>query len=175
MDKYYKIVSWAGFFRKEYKIEHLDAVAPGTRFVCQDPLDWCDVMLNYDPPVLHFACGAFDTLLWYDVFEEIASIQNVELVQSTCIYEVKPMSSVVYGKTRDEYRLFQYGASIIEFGKQISLSQIIKDAVKEYEQNKITKHIKYKHKMLNRFKSWQKYMQNAEQYPVLFRYGKEYC
>lgn len=162
MEKYYKIVPWVSCFRQAYNIEEIHAIAPGTQFVCKEPANWLNIMLLCDPPVLHFARGAFDSLLWYDIFENLSSEVHTDFKPPTCIYEIRPLSRVVYARSKDEHRLFQYGANKIEFVQRIPLRQIVEDAVKEYNKTTLWKRIRYKNKEIEVAKSWADFMQDKE-------------
>lgn len=177
MEKYYKVVSWVSLFKQAYNIKEIDAIKPGTRFICKNPVySYEDIMLISYPPVLHFSQGAFNTLLWYDVFEDLTSYLPIDYRPPTCIYEVYPITDVISGRSNDGYNLFQYGANIIEFGQRIPISQIAQNAVAEYEQNKIIKHIKYKRKMIKSFKSWQEFVKDDKLWAqYLDAESKQYC
>lgn len=157
MQKYYKVISWINMFRARYEIEEIHAIALTTCFVAKEPVILSKAMLRPNLPVLHFAKGPLNTLCWYEIFEKYGSYMSYK--PPTCVYEIRPMGRVFEGKSNDEYKLLQYGASIIEFVQRIPISQIAQEAIKEYEQAPQTIH---NHTLEAAIKSWQEFMRNKE-------------
>lgn len=162
MQKYYKIITSDCLFKVRYDITDIYAISKGTCFVAKETKNTSVVSLRAGVPVLHFCDSAFDTMLWYSLvfggciepwLQEIAG-----LYKKSCIYEIKPLSPVAFGKCKDAYRLFQFGANIIEFGDKIPTEQIAKQAIEEYKKNKLEKYIMYNRKMVkSQVKLWQNF------------------
>ena len=166
MQKYYKIVSWNCVFKRRYKIEDNYGIIPETRFVAKEPLYTEDYMLIRSKPVLHFACGELNALLWYEVFEY--GINDIyPPVQETCIYEIQPKGHVYKGITKDMYQLYQYGANVIQCKERIRVSQIVESAIKKYEETEpyihnddLRKKIKQWQILLHDTELWRQYLED---------------
>ena len=116
MTKYYKVISWISLFREKYDIKEIYNIAPGTRFIAQQIKDTPIVMLQCKRPILHFAKGPLNALLWYDIFyDELEDAFLLDVVPPIQIYEIQPIGKIAHGICRDDYRLKQYGAHAIEF------------------------------------------------------------
>ena len=98
-------------------------------------------MLLGDLPVLHFAKSELNTLMWYDYFEQLATMFGCERKIPTCIYEIKPLNQILSGRCKDERRLYQYGANKIEFIQKTPINQIAQDAINEYNKTGFIKRI----------------------------------
>lgn len=159
MQKYYKVVAWIGLFRETYDIEEIDSITPGTRFVAKEPNRSEDVMLICNPPVLHFAKGELNTLLWYEFFEICSDKFFMTYRPPVCIYEIEPIGHISHGVCCDKNQLYQYGANIIEFKERIRVSQIVQKAIPEYKETNPDIHNK---ELANKIELWQKCMQNTE-------------
>lgn len=159
MEKYYKVISWISLFRETYHIEDIYDIAPGSRFVAKKPEDSAYVMLQRKRPVLHFAKGPLNTLLWYDIFfdeAEDAYLSNIPPIQ---IYEIQPIGPISSGVCNDDYRLNQYGAHAIEFKERVPVSEIIERAIAVYEH---TNPKIYNNDQVNSIRSWQRYVHNPK-------------
>lgn len=162
MKKYYKIITSKSIFKDSYNILDIRSIPFGTRFVAQKPKNPSRVILNSNMPVIHFCDSAVNTMLWYSfIFDgciEPWLLEMVGICHDTCIYEIKPVSPVIYGVCRDEYHLYQCGANIVEFGEKIPVEQVVRNAVKEYKKHKIRMYTMYKHKIIkNQIKFWQRF------------------
>ena len=159
MSKYYKVISWISLFREAYNIEEIYDIAPGSRFVAKKSEESAYVMLKSKQPVLHFAKGPLNTLLWYDIFDdeqEDAFLLDTPPIQ---IYEIQPIGPISHGVCNDDYRLNQYGAHAIEFKERVPVSKIIEQAIAVYDRTNPKIYNKYQ---ANDIKSWQSYVHNPE-------------
>jgi hypothetical protein len=170
MEKYYKVISWISLFRETYSIEKIHDIVPGTRFVAKNTKKSDYIMLQCKRPVLHFAKGPLNTLLWYDIFDN--ELEDALLLYSPPIqiYEIQPIGKISRGICRDDYRLNQYGAKAIEFKERVPVSKIIEDAIDVYERTNPNIHNKYQ---ADGLKSWQKYVHNQKLWNGYLEYEKQ--
>ena len=170
MEKYYKVISWISLFRETYNIEEIYDIAPGTRFVAKKPDTPVIVMLQSKQPVLHFAKGPLDTLLWYDIFDDEQEDACLPYNLPIQIYEIEPIGPISHGICRDDYRLNQYGAHAIEFKERVQVSKIIEDAIAVYERTNPKIHNKDQAQNSN---SWQAALHNPEVWKGYLKYEQQ--
>lgn len=171
MEKYYKVISWISLFRETYNIEEIYDIAPGTRFIAQQIKDPPIVMLQCKHPILHFAKGPLNALLWYDIFyDELEDAFLLDVVPPIQIYEIQPIGKIAHGICRDDYRLKQYGAHAIEFKERVQVSKIIEDAIDVYERTNPKIHNK---DQADGIKSWQAALHNPEVWKGYLKYEKQ--
>ena len=126
MNRYYKIITDDSLFSNIY---NMNKTIPWGTHVC-DPYISLDTGWYWfvAPYHIHFAQGAFDTMLWYN---ELRGFFNKWFQ----IYEVLPLTKVIKARCRDEKRIFQCGAQEIMFLNQVRIDDIYEDALREYYAN----------------------------------------
>ncbi len=146
MKKYYKIVSTIDLFTATYGISDVKSIPEGSRFVAHKVYDYAaSYAIDADKPMLHFCDGAFDTMLWWPLFNKIPieyALIAAKTIQS-CIYEIVPITPVIKSRAQNEDEFYRCGANTIEFKKQIPIEQIAKLAIQEYERGKLRKYLTY--------------------------------
>lgn len=171
MEKYYKVISWISLFRETYDIEDIYAIAPGSRFIAQKPDKLAIGMLQSKQPVLHFAKGPLDTLLWYDIFDreyhDVVFLPGYPPVQ---IYEIQPIGTIQYGICHDDYRLNQYGAHVIEFKERIPVNEIVKAAIAVYEDTNPEIH---NENQVQSIESWQEVLHDPKAWAGYLEYERQ--
>lgn len=127
-------------------------------------------MLQCKRPILHFAKGPLNTLLWYDIFYD--ELEDTYLLDypPIQIYEIESIGKISHGICRDDYRLKQYGTRVIEFKERIQVSKIIKDATDVYERINPKIHNKNQAQSI---KSWQRYVHTPELWNEYLKYEKQ--
>ena len=127
-------------------------------------------MLQSEQPVLHFAKGPLDTLLWYDIFDDEQEDACLSYNLPIQIYEIEPIGTISHGICRDDYRLNQYGAHAIEFKERVQVSKIIEDAIAVYERTNPKIHNK---DQAQNIKSWQAALHNPEVWKGYLKYEQQ--
>lgn len=171
MNHYYKIVGYYSLFSEAYEIYDIHGIESGTHFVAKKPTDPEDVMLQSVSPVLHFGKGALNTLLWYEIFNEQEENLYVDFRPPMGIYEITPITEVTTGICNDKYKLAQYGAHEIKFGKRILPSQLVLKALNEYNEKAPKIHNRG---LANKIKQWQRFVQDKENWENYLRIEKLY-
>lgn len=158
MTTYYKVVNNVGLFKRRYDIQDIKSIPEGSVFIALEP----DVKTNFvasdGEPMLYFARGAFDTMLWYPIFNNTSYYEALAgNIRESCIYEIIPLTPVIKDRSPADHNYFRCGANKIEFKKQISVNQIAKLALEEYEHNKLIKHFMYGRKFVQaQVEQWRK-------------------
>ena len=96
----------------------------GTIIEAQEPVAH-KAPLALHGPFIHFAKGAFNALLWNDVF--------VQEYNNSMIYKVKPLTTVVGNDCEGKA---QYGAQKLMFLNKVTYNQMLKKALQELEENR---------------------------------------
>ena len=81
--------------------------------------------------VLHFAEGAFDTMLW----QSMLIWDNTEYQQHT-IYEIQPLTNVFKERCMDGIGLYQCGSHKIKILSPVDLDEMYERALQEFHQNR---------------------------------------
>ena len=170
MYKYYNIVGYYSLFSEIYEIYDIHGIKRGKHFVAKKPTDPEDVMLQSVSPVLHFGKGALNTLLWYEIFNEQEESLCVDFRPPMGIYEITPVTEVVNGICNDQYKLAQYGAHEIKFGKRILPSQLVVKALDEYKNTMPQIHNR---KLTIKLQQWQKFVQDKEEWQNYLKIEKD--
>ncbi len=129
MNTYYKYISENTSFAKIAKIRRIDdleKIPYGAVFTAYPLWEPSDVTIQSKQPVLHFCDNAFDSMLWFSIFD--TSQQNY-------FYRIIPLTEVIKQRCADKYQLFQCGANQIEFRNQIDKYKMFNMAISEYEQS----------------------------------------
>ena len=139
---YYKVVTSVGLFARLYNIQDISKIPEGTEFTAK--FFPGRLTLPLEPPVLLFSNCASDAMFWYSILNNIRwDLVVPEKWQDTCIYEIKPMTRITKNRCCDEYGLFEYGAGVIKFGKNVPIDQMYKAALQEYNREKFSILLKY--------------------------------
>lgn len=170
MEKYYKVISWISLFRETYDIKDIYAIASGSRFIAQKPDKLAFGMLQSKQPVLHFAKGPLDTLLWYDIFCTEQNALHLLGFPPVQIYEIQPIDTISHGICCDDYRLNQYGAHAIEFKERVPVNKIIEAAIAVYERTKPEIH---NEDLAQDIKSWQEALNTPEVWEGYLKYLRQ--
>jgi hypothetical protein len=150
MKKYYKIVSTIDLFTETYGISDVKSIPEGSRFVAHKMYDYgydaASYAIDADKPMLHFCYGAFDTMLWWPLFNKMPYVYALSAKAPTiqsCVYEIVPITPVIKSRAQNEDEFYRCGANTIEFKKQIPIEQIAQLAIQEYERGKLRKYLTY--------------------------------
>lgn len=153
MQTFYKVVTADGLFVKEFNIDNIFGIKPGTQFTAKTPLFNQGLYIQSEPPVLHIARDALHVMVWRHIFL-CDSIENngFTVLQDNCIYEVKPLTTVIQEKSQD-YKIYQWGANTIEFGERKDFKEIFELAIQESKNPALYK--EYSRKIKRIILSWQ--------------------
>ncbi len=127
---YYKIIALPSLFWSAYHITDSSKIQYGTKYTASIP----NITKDYKgikKAVLHFAEGAFDTMLW----QSMLIWDNTEYQQHT-IYEIQPLTNVFKERCMDGIGIYQCGANKIEILNPISLDEMFERAIAEFNQNR---------------------------------------
>ena len=139
---YYKVVTSVGLFARLYDIQDISKIPEGTEFTAK----FLPGRLTFplEPPVLLFSDCASDAMFWYSILNNIRwDLFPPEKWQDTCIYEIEPMTRIIKNRCCDEFGLFEFGAGVIKFGKNVPIDQMYKAALQEYNRKKFSILLKY--------------------------------
>ena len=125
---YYKVISIPSIFWNVYS-PAVTIIQYGTEYVANVP----NITKEYKgikQPVLHFAEGAFDTMLWHS-----ALIWNYNKRHHT-IYEIEPLTPVFKERCPDSMGIYQCGAHKIKILDSVDLDEMFERAIAEFNQNR---------------------------------------
>ncbi len=126
---YYKIVSKPSRFVRDYYIEDISNIDYGTKYAAGVP----NITKEYKgikKAVLHFAEGAFDTMLWHSIL-----IWGFNKPNHT-IYEIQPLDHVFKERCMDGTGIYQCGAHKIQILNSVDLDEMYERALAEFHQNR---------------------------------------
>lgn len=161
---YYKIITPKSFFRDicPYGIDVLH-IPTGTEVISpfdtpDDESEQPEDRIDLGPAYIHFADGAFNTMMWYTWFFQKRHVQNNQ------IYTIQPSGlSIVQGICQDYAKLPQYGSNSIIILEKQNINNMYDMALAEYHDNKHEIAETYSHlKMQPIIKAWQKHTAKCE-------------
>ena len=126
---YYKIVSKPSRFERDYYIQDISNIDYGTEYTAGVPNITKEYM-GIKKAVLHFAEGAFDTMLWHSML--IWGFNR----DSHTIYEIQPLDYVFKERCRDGIGIYQCGAHKIQILSPVDLDEMYERALAEFHQNR---------------------------------------
>lgn len=127
---YYKIIALPSLFWSAYHITDSSKIQYGTKYTASMP----NITKDYKgikKAVLHFAEGAFDTMLW----QSMLIWDNTEYQQHT-IYEIQPLDYIFKERCMDGIGLYQCGSHKIKILSPVDLDEMYERALQEFHQNR---------------------------------------
>ena len=126
---YYKIVTEGSFFTDLCMGIDVFNIPYGTVFTAPDHSKYKpkDPKCMLGNSCLHFAQGAFDTMLWYNIL----SYPFLE----DCIYQIQPITKVTKRRAQDSGEIYQCGAHKIKILRKQSIDDMYECAIQEYYTN----------------------------------------
>lgn len=85
---------------------------------------------HLDKAFIHFADGAFNTMLWYTWLFNKGHVQNNQ------IYGIEPLTPVIQARCPDTANLYQYGAHSIKILEKYDIKNMYDMAIEEFYKNK---------------------------------------
>lgn len=112
--------------------------------------------VNLDKAYIHFANGAFNTMLWYNWLFQSRHVQNNQ------IYKIEPLDEfIIQDICPDQAKLPQYGSNSIKFLEKQNINDMYDMAVSEFYDNKSKIMSTYSHiKLQPIIKAWQKHIKS---------------
>lgn len=139
---YYKVISipsmfWSAYSSQiQYGTTYTDLnIQYGTEYVANAP-NITKAYMGIKQPVLHFAEGAFDTMLWH-------SILIWDYNKHHTIYEIEPMTPIIKERCMDGTGIYQCGAQKIKILSPVNLDEMYERAMAEFHQNRKVQIEKY--------------------------------
>lgn len=125
---YYKVISKPSRFERDYYIKDISNIHYGTEFTAGIP----NITKEYKgikKSVLHFAEGAFDTMLWQNIL-----IWGFN--KNHTIYEIHPLDYIFKERCMDGMGFYQCGAHKIQILSPVGLDEMYERALAEFHQNR---------------------------------------
>ncbi len=123
---YYKIVTARSFFTDLYENSNVFDIPCGTVFCAPEMPKHKpnDSKCMLDKSCIHFADGAFDTMLWHSKLT--ARVMDFQ------IYQIQPLSVVSKNRCLDSEGVYQCGAAKIKIIQKQHVDELYDLAVQEY-------------------------------------------
>ena len=125
---YYKIISKPSRFERDYYIKDVLNIHYGAEYTAGVPNMTKDYK-GIKKAVLHFAEGAFDTMLWQSMLIWGFNRQHK-------IYEIQPLDYIFKERCRDGIGLYQCGSHKIKILSPVDLDEMYERALQEFHQNR---------------------------------------